>query len=385
MRRVIALVLVVVLLAGAVPASAQEPTPTPVPLLVPEINGVQDAAIRSFIATGFSLASPIYLTSAVVEFDSDEHTHDAMPIVRDRYLQSIGQNGDVSGIKKTSAKKIGDETIALSGPLKVSDPDVPITELACGLVVVRHDRYVLLVGVGSIGGDSIGAALGTARAMVEKHKGGDVTPTDADGMRTGGLWAMLPTLDDIPEGLTFAEERVPVPFAPLPGQDTTPTPLPTEPAAAPTSPTIEPIAFRHTGRVAQTWSVKVLRTFDDPHQIDPSATWFSDWLDHYPLAAGKQFFTVRLHITNRGEEAARLSTSVAFGLSGRAGYIYDSSSSCGSVPGQVSFMDDQLRPGEALDTNLCWVVSRDDIGSLVLYGEPWASYNQNDRVSFALA
>jgi hypothetical protein len=384
MRRVVALVLAVVVLAGAVPVSAQEPTPTPVPLLVPEIKGVQDAALRSFAATGLRIASPISLAVEVIRFDSGKHGKDAIDTLLERQMQRLAQGGDTSGIKRASADKIGDETRAFGGSLKLTDTSAPIEEIAIGGAIVRRDEFVFVALVGSLGGDSITPALEIMRKIVDRQPGQGATPTDADGMRTGGLWDMLPTLDDVPEGLTFDEDRVPVPFDPLPGQDATPTPGTTaETGAASSSQSSEPVAFGHAARVAKAWSVKVVRTFDDPYQIDPSADWFNGWLDQNPREAGHEFFTVRLRLTNRGDQADYPGTALSFGLIGAAGYTYDGQYNCGNVPGQLSVMA-QLAPGESLDANFCWIVRLDDIGSLVLYGEPLFSFDHKDRVYFAI-
>ena len=61
---------------------------------------------------------------------------------------------------------------------------------------------------------------GVAEKVVGRELGGEATPVAADGLRSGGLWDLLPRLADLPEGFVLDEERVPAPFDPLPGQGT---------------------------------------------------------------------------------------------------------------------------------------------------------------------
>ena len=44
------------------------------------------------------------------------------------------------------------------------------------------------------------------------------TPAAADGMRSGGLWDVLPRPEDLPDGFVFNADSIPVLFDALPGQ-----------------------------------------------------------------------------------------------------------------------------------------------------------------------
>jgi len=53
------------------------------------------------------------------------------------------------------------------------------------------------------------------------NKGGNATPVNVSGHRTGSLWDMLPGLADVPPDFAITDEVVPEPFASLPSEMTT--------------------------------------------------------------------------------------------------------------------------------------------------------------------
>jgi hypothetical protein len=391
MCRFIALLLVSVVLVGASPASAQEPSPTALPTL-DGIDGLADAAVRSFEASGIRLIGTAQFSFMVVRFDDVEAARSGIERVIANQIARIDQQSDVSDLKRASIGSIGDETLAHAGEVVVDDPgDAAVEPLIVGIVAARRAAYVQLGQGVALAGDPLVDVSGVLKKTIDRAEGGDATPVDGDGMRTGGLWDMLPRLEDLPEGFVLDEERVPAPFDPLPEPDVTQSPTTTDNAAELPSQTpkaaagsrSEPIAFGHSARVAGDWSVRVVRTFGDPHQIDPSADWFNDWLDHNPLPAGQQMFTVRLRLTNRGGESAFPDRVLWFVLVGSFDYTYGTVFHCGTVPGELSFTD-EVAPGESLVTNLCWIVLREDVGSLVLYAEPLFSFDEGNRVYFVL-
>ena len=363
-------------LSTTIPALAQDVTPTPIPLLVPEIEGAQDAAIRSYGATGLDPTGMISIAMEVVRFDSADHAHEALETITERQMARLGQGGDTSAIQQASVDQIGDETTANAGQLTFTDTSSPIQGIIVGLVIARNGEFVFLTLAGSLAGNAVGTASDVTKAVIDRQRGDDATPVADNGMRSGGLWDMLPTLDDIPSGLVFDEDRVPVPFEPLPGQsDVTSSTDATETAKP------DVVAYKRTGKVGDTWKVKVVNVIEDPYQIDPSATWFTDWLNANQPPAGQQIFTVRLRLTNTSDVAAKPYFDISLGLLGEAGFEYRNQ--CGQIPGSLPF-DAQLRPGDSIDFNTCWVIDSRDVDDLTLWAKPSLPFDA-DRVIFALS
>jgi hypothetical protein len=364
------------LVFNPISALAQEVTPTPIPLLVPELEGAEDAAIRSFQSTGFDPTGIISIATEVIRFDSADHAHDAMDPIIERQMARLGQGGDTSEIKPSSIDQIGDDTTAMAGTLAFADTDSPISGVVAGLVFARRAEFVFVTLAASLAGDAVGAAADVTRTVISREPGETATPEAEGGMRTGGLWEMLPTLDDLPSGLVFDEDRVPVPFEPLPGQsDAQPADSGGDTAET------DLVPYKRTADVGESWKLKVVKVIDDPYEIDPTADWFTQWLDANPPAAGQQIITVQLRLTNTGDVAAYPDRELLWGLIGADGFEYRQE--CGQIPGYLSF-DVQMRPGETIDFNACWVVAIQDIPELTLFAEPFASFDSNDRVLFAL-
>src|SRR6476469_2074237 len=141
-RRLLLLVALVELMPSM--ALAQDVTPTTLPLLVPELEGAQDAAIRSFAATGLDPTGMISVAIEVVRFDSDDHAHDALGPITERQKARLGQGGDTSAIQPASSDPMGDETSAFAGDLKLTDSNSPINSLVVGLVIARNGKFVFV-------------------------------------------------------------------------------------------------------------------------------------------------------------------------------------------------------------------------------------------------
>jgi hypothetical protein len=155
------------------------------------------------------------------------------------------------------------------------------------------------------------------------------------------------------------------------------------PTSVETAGTPEPVRLRRTGKINEWWKVRVVKTIDDPYQIDSTASWFTDWLDDNPPSPGEQLFTVRVEITNTSDKAASPREDLSFGLVTADGFTYTETQSCGSVPGQLSYSD-QIRAGETFETNLCWYVETRDVESLGFFVEPSFSFEESERVVFSL-
>ena len=77
----------------------------------------------------------------------------------------------------------------------------------------------LLYGA-ALAGDPLTDIAVIAEKILGRQPGGDATPIGDEGLREGGLWDLLPRLEDLLEGFVLDEEKVPAPFDPLPGQGT---------------------------------------------------------------------------------------------------------------------------------------------------------------------
>ena len=117
------------------------------------------------------------------------------------------------------------------------------------------------------------------------------------------------------------------------------------------------------------WTVTLNAVYTDPATIDPSATWFVDWLANNPRPAGKEFLTVRITATNTDDEPLdRL--DFGYGYATPGGAVYNYRNTCGSVPDEWSYQT-VIEPGESVTTTLCMVVDAGDLEELYFYvGDP---------------
>ena len=67
-------------------------------------------------------------------------------------------------------------------------------------------------------GDPVSDSLDTVIKILDRTPGPISESISANQFQTGGLWELLPLLEDIPEGLTHLSDARPRPFEPLPGQ-----------------------------------------------------------------------------------------------------------------------------------------------------------------------
>jgi hypothetical protein len=157
-------------------------------------------------------------------------------------------------------------------------------------------------------------------------------------------------------------------------QEATPDPSGTE---------AQPLPIGVTGTVAGLWKVRVIEAVEDPHDLDPAASWFNDWLDQYPAPAGHRYFSLRLEITNAGLAAMRPATELQFVLLSDTGFSYDVRSYCGNVPGGLAF-DTQMDAGDTIEANFCWLVEERHVPTLKLIVERWIASGDTGAAWFAV-
>lgn len=220
---VFVLVALVTLLAAIPPAvvAAQDAgaTSTADETVLFDLPGSENAALRGFNPSGARFVGTAAMVFAVVRFDSPERAEDALPLLLGRFRRNPpGNGGNLTGVRPASVRAIGDDRLAYVGTLEFRDEDRPDSDLAL-LLVHRDDVVYFMFGLALVG-DPLPDLANVAEVIIDREPGARATPVASDGLRTGGLWELLPRLDDLPEGFVFSEDQVPPPFDPLPGQGT---------------------------------------------------------------------------------------------------------------------------------------------------------------------
>ena len=144
----------------------------------------------------------------------------------------------------------------------------------------------------------------------------------------------------------------------------------------------EPIALGTPVELDGSWSATIVKVFADPSQIDPTAEWFLNWLEDNPRAAGSEFFTVSVFLTNIGHESLSPS-EIQFGFVATSGATYDFRSNCGSVPNSPSF-NQVVHPGDSITLNFCRVVRDKDRTGLLFYIDPTSGNGDQNQIEFSL-
>lgn len=170
------------------------------------IEGAEEAASRAFVAAE-DAGGTLFMSFAVVRFDDEAAAQGAVRAIRARVIEQFSRQSDVSGLKAANPGSWGDETIALAGDIRPTDPDDPDV-LSVALLVVRDGLLVHgMLGV-AVAADPVPDVAAVADQIVGRQPGGDVE-VDAEGLRTGGLWDTLPRPADLPTGFELDEEFVP--------------------------------------------------------------------------------------------------------------------------------------------------------------------------------
>jgi hypothetical protein len=209
-------------LVGSAPlssASAAEATPVAddQPLLV-GLDGLEDSAIRAMQIEVFKQSGPIVLTFEVLRFQDADAAEDSLPELVRRVVARFDadRNGADPYEPASEAPELGDDSIVYVGEQRFDEPVSNIDASPIALVFVRTGAYVhIAIGV-ALRGDPTPDLVDILTITTNRNEGGRATPANASGHRTGGLWDLLPGLDDVPSGFAITDEIVPEPFAPLP-------------------------------------------------------------------------------------------------------------------------------------------------------------------------
>jgi hypothetical protein len=168
--------------------------------------GFLGGAERRFEASGMRLTGALVISTAAYAFDSETHAVEAFPSLIEHTRGAI--ETDASPLHEASAPPLGDEHAAYVG--EVPGPDESSPRFAVGLVFWRDGDLIIVMFAGGLAGDQLAELVPTAQAIAGREPGPPTAATLVPGnMRSGGLWDVLPTLEDAPEGFVFLEDRIP--------------------------------------------------------------------------------------------------------------------------------------------------------------------------------
>lgn len=201
--RILMNVMAAMLALGTVaPAMArQDASPTAGPTWRPP--GLTFGAARQFDAPGLRLIGPMRIMTAAVVFDTEAHAEDAMPSAVD-FAQAISQMEPDSIRPASAPKDLGDEAVAYIGEVA---PEGQSQAFATGLLVWREQRLYTMIGYGFAGTDVLTELFALGRSISGRAVGNTPTaPVAAHNLWSGGVWDLLPTLADVPEGFVFESD-----------------------------------------------------------------------------------------------------------------------------------------------------------------------------------
>lgn len=199
MRSIVGLVVVAVALtlgSAADLMSAQDAT------LVSQdranIGAVQGAS-RTFSSANMRFDQIIALVALVVEYRDVALAEAAFEQTRHNVLNCPDDDG--GDWIEVSAPAVGDESVAFATTIG----DEGELQGTYKILLLRHGRFVYdFAGVAFVADPMDDLVLIANRLLAENRSVPQDRPTT---IRTGGIWDRLPTLNDVPAGLAFQEDR----------------------------------------------------------------------------------------------------------------------------------------------------------------------------------
>lgn len=192
-----------VLLAGALalgltePASAQEATPED------PGESILGGAQREFRAPESATTGTLTITAVALAFDAPDPAAEAFPLLFGAVVAQLGSDGE--DFAEADPPAIGDQVAAAVGTVP-ADPSYGVAAFDVGAVGFRDGNAILIVVATAIDGDAIGDAVATAERVASRLSAPAATPVAGETLRTDGAFAFLPTLADVPAGMTLFEE-----------------------------------------------------------------------------------------------------------------------------------------------------------------------------------
>lgn len=202
LRSTIALLIALLLtLPLGMSAAAQDFETTAGKLEIEELEGIQQAASRSYAVDigdfveaassatpeSVSIEGPLLMMALVAEFDSPEHAAEAVTTVRDRLLDQPTEGTGIE-LESTETGDLGETAFEITGTNESG------TSIG-GYVVHEGVLLHLALAIGENGNSA-----DAARALVEftlSHRGNaDEVIYDHRGASRGGIWAKFPGAND---------------------------------------------------------------------------------------------------------------------------------------------------------------------------------------------
>lgn len=105
--------------------------------------------------------------------------------------------------RPASIGELGDDAAAFLGNTTIEG-----FEVSCALALWLDQELLYMSFAMAIGEDPFSDMLPIAREMMGRHMSGDsdATPDPVTGMRSGGVWDLLPELDQLPVGFVLYNE-----------------------------------------------------------------------------------------------------------------------------------------------------------------------------------
>lgn len=139
-----------------------------------------------------------------------------------------------------------------------------------------------------------------------------------------------------------------------------------------------PIPIGATVRIGD-WDFKIVSSVSDARQVVFAHNMFND-----PPKSGHQFFMIKIQATYIGSTSDRLMWSFGFNLVGDSGVAYSrAQNSCGVIPDEISEAGEVFTDG-TVSGNICWEVQTNDINSLIMFIDPYFSFDDSERVFMLL-
>lgn len=138
-----------------------------------------------------------------------------------------------------------------------------------------------------------------------------------------------------------------------------------------------PIAVGETGTVG-TWEISVLASTPDATALVMAENPYND-----PPTDGHQFAIIEVSATNRGIESGAPFTALTFSVVGNSAVAYGSDAMCGVIPDDFPDFT-EVFTGGTVTGNLCWSVTTDDAGSLILMVKAAFGFDE-ERVFFEIS
>ncbi|MBX3069924.1 MAG: hypothetical protein KF883_05450 [Thermomicrobiales bacterium] len=105
-----------------------------------------------------------------------------------------------------------------------------------------------------------------------------------------------------------------------------------------------------------------------------------------PAAPGNTMVMASLEFTYQGIETGNIFWDLSYKVVGARGLAYadtDQTVSCGSLPNSIMNAP-ELYPGGTVVANVCWQIPEDEAATIVMVLEPLFSFDDNERMFFAL-